>query len=143
MSPTPRRPRLPHWPELLAAFLAERQGLPFAWGVNDCVTFTADAVRAVTGLDPLGPLRGQWSDAAGAGRAIVAAGGLLVALDVAFGPPLPETAARMAPRGSPVCVDVDGRLTVGIAAGNGFWCAPGVLGLEHRPMHEVRLAWAL
>ena len=135
--------RLQHWPELLAAFIAGRQARPFEWGANDCVTFTADAVLAITGHDPLEALRGQWSDAAGAARAMVSAGGLLAALDDRFGEPLPSAGACMAPRGSPVCVNVDGRLTLGIAAGNGCWCAPGERGLEHRPMSEVWLAWSV
>ena len=37
----------------LAAYIAGRETVPFAWGSNDCVTFAAGAVRALTGNDPL------------------------------------------------------------------------------------------
>jgi len=39
--------------EALTAYLADRQTMPFAWGSNDCVTFAAGAVQALTGRDPL------------------------------------------------------------------------------------------
>ena len=37
----------------MAAYIAAREAMPFAWGRNDCVTFAAGAVLALTGRDPL------------------------------------------------------------------------------------------
>jgi len=55
------------WPERLAALLAERERLPFAWGERDCCLFAADCVLAVTGVDPAAELRGTYATAGEAG----------------------------------------------------------------------------
>lgn len=39
------------WPTDLAAFLKERESLPFKWGFHDCCSFAAAAVRVITGRD--------------------------------------------------------------------------------------------
>lgn len=54
--------RLEDWPERLAAFVDERQAMPFEWGHNDCALFAADAVQAVTGVDLAERWRGRYSD---------------------------------------------------------------------------------
>ncbi len=43
--------RLDDWTTRLAAYLAERQVMPFEWGVNDCMAFVAKGVEALTGHD--------------------------------------------------------------------------------------------
>ncbi|MBP7548681.1 MAG: hypothetical protein KA761_00225 [Gemmatimonadaceae bacterium] len=48
--------RLPDWPERLASLVASKRDVPFEWGVNDCSTFAADAVEAVTGVRPHTPV---------------------------------------------------------------------------------------
>jgi hypothetical protein len=37
------------WPLRLSAYLKERRDMPFIWGDNDCMSFAAGAVMAVTG----------------------------------------------------------------------------------------------
>lgn len=61
------RPRLKNWPSLLDAFIESRRNEPFRWGVNDCGLFAADAVRAITGIDPAAAIRG-YRTAFGAAR---------------------------------------------------------------------------
>lgn len=51
-------------------FLMQRAEAPFAWGVNDCCLFAADAVMAMTGVDPAAEFRGKYSDGPSALRAI-------------------------------------------------------------------------
>ena len=41
--------RLRDWPERLDALLRSRASVPFEWGRNDCCTFVADAIEAMTG----------------------------------------------------------------------------------------------
>lgn len=62
--------RFSDWPDRLIAFIDARAGQPFAWGPNDCCTYAADGVAAITGEDPMPELRGAYADAAGALRLI-------------------------------------------------------------------------
>jgi len=59
------------WPERLAAFLESRRGAPKCWGSNDCGLFCADAIEAMTGVDPGWELRGTYQNARQALRALV------------------------------------------------------------------------
>lgn len=43
--------RLPDWPMRLSNYLSERAKMPFSWGDNDCLSFTAKAVEELTGVD--------------------------------------------------------------------------------------------
>lgn len=43
--------RLPDWPVRLSNYLSERAKMPFSWGDNDCLSFTAKAVEELTGVD--------------------------------------------------------------------------------------------
>ena len=67
--------RLPDWQLRLAEFGQARASMPFDWGSNDCCTFAAAAVLAMTGRD----LRGSfpaYEGALGAARVIEEGGGL-------------------------------------------------------------------
>lgn len=51
------------WKKYLAANLYLKGMAPFKWGVNDCMTLACDAIRAMTGMDPMANwLRGQYSN---------------------------------------------------------------------------------
>jgi hypothetical protein len=39
-------------------FLISRADTPFSWGTNDCATFAADGILAITGTDIMAELRG-------------------------------------------------------------------------------------
>lgn len=62
--------RLSDWDHRLAEYLAWWRKAPFAWGERDCCTFSAGAVRAVTGEDPMAEFRGAYSTRAGSARAL-------------------------------------------------------------------------
>ena len=113
--PAQRRPRLPAWESLLADFLQAAAARPFAWGSHDCCTFAADAVQAITGVDMIASLRGQWADAAGAAKAVKRLGGMRTALQRHLGEPLPSP--LWAQRGDVVLIRMDGRHSAGICAG--------------------------
>jgi hypothetical protein len=43
-------------------FLLDRAKAPFEWGQNDCATFAADGVRAMTDVDIADDFRGKYKD---------------------------------------------------------------------------------
>lgn len=123
--------RFNDWPERLAAFIEARRARAFSWGSQDCALFAADAVLEMTGVDLADGLRG-YTSASGAAKRIKKAGGMR-----ALAGELPEKHPGLAQRGDVVLVELEGRETFGIVAGNGYWCGPGVDGLVFRPMSEV------
>lgn len=52
--------RLDGWERRLHALIAARRFTPFAVGANDCASFAADAVIALTGADPMADRRGSY-----------------------------------------------------------------------------------
>jgi len=42
----------------LSRYLKSKKNTPFEWGVNDCVTFTADYFKETTGIDLISEYRG-------------------------------------------------------------------------------------
>lgn len=77
-------------------YLRERRSHPFAWGrrANDCVSYAAGAVLALTGRDALAGLP-DWRSRRGAIRALAGVGGIEPALDGLF----PRVAISRAQRG--------------------------------------------
>lgn len=133
--------RLPAWPELLAAFVEERRHMPFEWGRNDCATFAADAVLAMTGVDVLQPLRGRWATEPAAAEVATSMGGLRGGAMALLGPALSRP--TQAPRGAVVLARMDGTAILGVRMSGAQWCAPGAQGLLWRPAREVLLAWGI
>ena len=143
-------PRLPDWPERLAAFIEARRHAPFAWGANDCVTFVFDAVHAMTGHDALAPLRGRWATEEQARAVLLQQAGLVQGVSALLGQPL--RSRLLAPRGAVVLAQMQQQPPLhespppalplmGLLVTAESWCAPGDAGLEFRPAAEVRLAW--
>lgn len=62
--------RLSDWEARLSAYISEKRGEPFAWGQNDCCTFSAGAVEAITGDDPMPEFRGKYDTALGSVRVL-------------------------------------------------------------------------
>lgn len=67
--------RRPDWPERLDAFIRSRRNAPFAWGTNDCLTYCADAILAMTDVDILGEDRGTWANSTEAWAFVERVGG--------------------------------------------------------------------
>lgn len=74
------------WERALAAYIAECETRPYAWGEHDCALFAAGAVLAMTGDDPVPEFRGRYTTAAGSARALkrFGAGTLEATLDAKF-----------------------------------------------------------
>lgn len=87
--------RLPDWEARLAAYLEPLRTRPFQWGRHDCCTFSAGAVEAMTGTDPMPEFRGRYSTAIGSARALrrFGAGDLAATMDQKF-VRLPASLAR-------------------------------------------------
>lgn len=127
--------RLPDWQSRLALFVEERRAVPFAWGSNDCAMFARDAVKAMTGRDPVGKSL-LYSTAAGA-ASILKKKSFERRLTGMFGEPVPR---KLAQRGDVVLAEVEGRVLLGICLSD-CWAAPCETGLAMRPMSEVISAW--
>lgn len=134
--------RLPDWPARLATLMDASLGKPAAWGVNDCVTFGADGVVAVTGADPLADLRGRWRTELGAARVARRLGGFVEAITERLGPAVSPLHAR---RGDLLLLP--GALVVGrwpgcLAVCFGAQCGtPGGYRLEFRSVADATLCW--
>lgn len=90
--------RLPDWPSALAACIREQQQRPPRWGTDDCLTWTARCVEAMTGTDPLAAVRGTYSTPAGAARVLRRVFGVerpVDLMDRLWGPRLHISQARM------------------------------------------------
>lgn len=142
MRALPHSPRLPDWPERLAALVEARRDARFAWGMHDCCSFAADAGVAVTGRDWLAPHRGQYADEAGA-DAIIGTDGLeaLVAgLLAEFG--ARDCPPALAQRGDVALVMSGNELTVGVVLGD-VVAAPGLRRLAFVPCSAIQRAWSV
>lgn len=128
--------RLPNWPTRLDSYVCAMRDEPFAWGSNDCVSFAAGAVEAITGARPTLPV---WADARDALRELDARGGIAAAADTV----LARRATPMrAQRGDVVLIDQGDRELLAVCIGDVF-AAPGRCGLEFGPMTAARAAWVV
>lgn len=125
--------------DALVAFLEARAAMPFAWGKNDCVTFAAGAVLAMTGEDALAfpDRRPTWKSAAGAARRLAQFGGLEAAVSTV----LTEIPVAMAHRGDVGLVEVEGRQNLCIFEGD-LIVAPGEAGLVRQARANAVRAWS-
>ncbi|MEL6707607.1 MAG: hypothetical protein AAFP79_04940 [Pseudomonadota bacterium] len=62
--------RIATWDQALSEYIVGKRSEPFIWGANDCCTFAAGAVVAMTGFDPMAEYRGRYSTAIGSARAL-------------------------------------------------------------------------
>ena len=58
--------RHPNWELRLYEAIEAVRFKPFQWGEFDCFTFAADCVKALTGVDPMAGIRGEYADPRGA-----------------------------------------------------------------------------
>lgn len=131
--------RFPDWPERLDALMLSRQRVAFRWGLNDCCMFAADAVLETTGSDLAGSLRGAYDSQDGAESVLAEHGGVRAIASARLGEPMDNPA--YARRGDIVCVELEGRETLGVVVGAGQWACPGARGLVFRPMAEALTVW--
>lgn len=138
-----RLPRLRDWQLRYEAFMLARFAMPFAWGTNDCCTFAADCVQALTGVDVAPPALRLHRTQAQAAAALAAHGGVQRIARAALGEPLPANAAGV---GDVVLVkmrDSSGAVQKALA----IYCngsiahAPSSLGLVPVSMRDAICCW--
>lgn len=127
--------RLEDWPERLAAYVDAHRDTPFRWGQNDCATFAAGAVEAITGHPMEVPIVESAQDYA---RFVADLGALREHVTDHLGEPLASPA--FAQRGDVVLLLVDGRDSLGVCIGAQV-AAPGPTGLLVVPLSRASTAW--
>jgi len=125
------------WPEALNAYLDARRDMPFAWGAgeggNDCASFAAGAIEAMTGQAPALP---AYKGAAGAAR-VMDEGSVRERCEALFGAVLPVAFAQ---RGDLVLMMLEGRETLGVCEGD-YIAGPGEAGMLFLPRAAGVCAW--
>ncbi len=126
--------------DALIAYLDARSAAPFAWGVNDCVSFAAGAVLAVTGEDLFARagVKVTWSSAKGAARKLKAWGGV----EGAVSSLLTEIPIAAAHRGDVALLEVEGRQSLCIFEGD-LIVGPGLKGLVRQGRANAVRAWSI
>lgn len=122
----------------LMAFISSRVRTPFAWGSNDCVTFAAAAVEAMTGREIAAGIGATWSSERGAVRVLKRRGGMAAAVSSV----LDSTTPGLAQRGDVAgWLDAKGRLQLAIVEGQTI-AGPGPSGLARLPRSAMMRAWS-
>lgn len=129
--------RLPDWRLRLDALIYSRLHAPFAWGVNDCAIFAADAIEACTGIDVAPDLRGHLTARQAVrvlhrydGVAGIAASRLSSLISVPSARP-----------GDVVAVPIGRRLALGVMHDGDMVLGPSHAGLAAVPRAQALLAW--
>lgn len=137
---TPRTlQRTADWPLRLEHFFAVRAAMPFVWGRNDCATFAADCVQALTNQDPAPAGLRKHSTAKQAYRAIQRHGGLVAIATAAMGAPVPVCTAAV---GDVLLVRSQGREALAICNGSTA-LMPSAQGLVSVGVDTASHAWRL
>lgn len=124
------------WDADLSAYIQSKRHEPFAYGVNDCCTFCAGAVLAVTGEDRMSEFRGAYDTLIGSVRALldIGEGDLESTIDAKF----PEVASSHAQRGDIAFFDG----SIGVVMGAFAWFVSDD-GLEKVPRSMWDKCWSV
>lgn len=132
--------RLPGWVEAMNAAILAAETRPFDWNGWCCADFTADIVRAMTGVDALADYRGHFDDEASAWAALAARdGSLRAACTRIFGNSRP---AAFAQRGDVVLLR--GGKGLGVCVGRiAAFASDDGAGLVRRPLIDCSRSFTL
>jgi hypothetical protein len=125
--------RVSDWEMRLSEYIASKRSVIFEWGVEDCCTFSAGAVEALTGVDPVPEYRGAYSTALQSAR-VLDGKTMEEVLDSKFD----EVPIGFAQRGDLVLMDD----CVGVVAGDYAWFISEV-GLERVKRGLWEKAWGV
>jgi len=129
--------KLPDWQLRLEAFVQARRTAPFVWGANDCCTFAADAVAAITGQESAMASLRTYGTAKQAYRTIKRHGGIAAIATQVLGQPV---ATQFANVGDVVLVTVGKHPALAICNG-GTAMDPSAAGIVAMPMSHARMCW--
>lgn len=130
--------RHPDWQQQFAAFGLARARMPFIWGSNDCCTFAASAVEALTGSNPMDSFPPYESEVE-AERMVQEGGSLQQLATSCLGAPV---APAMAAVGDIVLVTNADREMLGVCNGTNV-LAPGKRGVAVLGMESALVAWKI
>lgn len=130
--------RVRDWQGRFAAYARERAAVPFAWGSNDCCTFAAGAVEALTGENPMADV-GPYDSEMAAARLILRAGDLRALASQFLGAPVPPLMAAV---GDVVLLMNEGRELLGVCNGVNA-LGPGPDGIVALEMSAALAAWKI
>lgn len=140
-----RLKRFDDWPERLDIFIKQRMKMKFKWGGNDCCTFTADAIIAMTGKDIASSFRMKYNSRSGAARFILQYGSLFgLACSVAKDFNLKIMSGKRASRGDMVYIRSE-RDALGVMnlSGDGAWFVTESIGLSVAPVNLCIASWRI
>jgi hypothetical protein len=121
------------WPERLAAYLDARRYMPFSWRENDCTSFAAGAVEAITGQMPPLPAYAHAGEAA----RLLMEQPLRERVGALYGAEIPVSFAQ---RGDLVLMELDERETLGVWDGQ-YIAGPAADGMLLAPRSAAVCAW--
>lgn len=130
--------RHPDWQQRFSAFGRARINMPFAWGSNDCCTFAAAAVEALTGAAPMAAVP-PYDSAIVAARLVEEGGGLEPLAASFLGASVPPVMAAV---GDIVLVINSEREMLGVCNGTNV-LAPGAQGIAVLGMESALAAWKI
>lgn len=128
-------PRLPDAAQRLHRLVLDCMGVRFAWGVRDCMLWSADAIAAQLGADPAEHLRGTYSTQRQARRLMAPLGGLHGLATAVLGRPLP---APLLARAGDIGLLSCGAMGV---CGGETWLVITSAGMGHIALAEAQAAW--
>ncbi len=135
--------RAQDWPERLAALIEDRREQPFIWGTHDCCTLAADAVLAMTGIDPMAALRGTYGGETEAEAILLAEGGLeATAARLAAAAGLGDCHLAFGQRGDVALIQHGNALAMGVVVGDAV-AVPGPDGIAFLPPAAMLRAWSV
>jgi hypothetical protein len=126
--------RLPTWETNLDACMRNALTCRFRWGSNDCVSFAATCVLAMTGFDFYKEHRGTYRTVSQAQKIVAELGGIVVMLDVRF-----ERCGKELSRVGDLGLNLEGAICV--KASPGRWVAPGARGLATTHDEQIDGVW--
>lgn len=132
--------RLSDWDRRLADVTERHASTAAAWGVCDCLLAAADAVEAVTGIDPAADVRGSYSTEEGALLAMRERGAENV--EEVLMQLFPECGRLQARRGDLCTVDRGGSIAAGYVTILGV-AVKSPRGLVYVPQTEARKAFTV
>jgi hypothetical protein len=109
------------------------------WGKSDCLLASMDIVHAVTGVDPVADIRGQYDSELGAAKLLVERG-YEGSVEIAIERNFPEIGILTAQRGDLGIIDVNKQATLGWITEYGF-AFKQPRGLDFAPQSAIRRAF--
>ncbi|MBC8718837.1 hypothetical protein [Ochrobactrum sp. Marseille-Q0166] len=134
--------RVAQWDRALEDVATLHIHTPPEWGVSDCLMCAADAIKAVTSIDPLSKFRGKYQTEVGAARKMRQHGceNVKDVFETYLG--LERVNRLSARRGDVGVMKINGEYVAGFICGSGF-AVKQPIGLAFFPVTEIEQAYKI